>query len=358
MIKPETIKSRIIEIIKKRGPSLPVQIAKEVQMNSLFVSAFLSELADDKRIKVSTLKVGGSPLYFLEGQETQLENFFKFLHSKEYEAVQLLKENKILKDSSQDPAIRVALKSIKDFAYNFKNDDELYWRYLTITEQEIRDRFSEKKSETITINEPVQKPIELKPIITQQESIIENNKTFEKEKKIGVQKEKTEEPIIKTQLSEDLKQKVKDNLEEKPREKPKKEHIKKTIQEKKEILVFYNPLAIKPEPKPEKIRPKSEFVLNTMAFLEKTGFKILEEKEFSKKEYLCLAETNTDLGPVAFLTISKDKKSVSDSDLDNLLRKAQSIPLPALYLAPGELTKKAKEYQKKYYSILKFKKIE
>ena len=127
MLIAHDVHNKIIDTLKRRGPSLPIQIAKEVNLSSLFVSAFLSELADDKRVKVSSLKVGGSPLYFLEGQEEQLEKFHKFLHPKEAEAFLLLKSNKLLKDSNQDPAIRVALRAIKDFSYGFKIGEDIYW---------------------------------------------------------------------------------------------------------------------------------------------------------------------------------------------------------------------------------------
>ena len=89
------IHDKIISILRIGGPSLPVRIAKELGMSSLFVSAFLSELAGQKRIKISNLKVGGSPLYFLDGQEEKLENFYKFVHPKEGEAFLLLKGKKI-----------------------------------------------------------------------------------------------------------------------------------------------------------------------------------------------------------------------------------------------------------------------
>jgi len=55
---------RILEILREKGPSLPINVAKELEMNSLFISAFLSELSSQKRVKISHMKVGGSPLYF------------------------------------------------------------------------------------------------------------------------------------------------------------------------------------------------------------------------------------------------------------------------------------------------------
>src|SRR4030042_1495973 len=116
------LKEKIISFIQLRGPSLPVHIAKETGLSILFASAFLSELFNEKRINISNLKVGSSPLYFISGQEPQLENFSKYIKSKEKEAFLLLKEKRILKDSELHPAIRVALREIRDFAIPFKKD--------------------------------------------------------------------------------------------------------------------------------------------------------------------------------------------------------------------------------------------
>ena len=72
------IKEKIIFVFKKRGPSLPVHVAQETGMSILFASAFLSELLAEKKIKISNMKVGSSPLYFISGQEFMLEKFSEF----------------------------------------------------------------------------------------------------------------------------------------------------------------------------------------------------------------------------------------------------------------------------------------
>ena len=73
---------KIIDILKSKGPGLPVQIASQVGISSLFAGAFLSELAGGKEVKISKMKVGGSPLYFLNGQEKELEKFYTYLPHK------------------------------------------------------------------------------------------------------------------------------------------------------------------------------------------------------------------------------------------------------------------------------------
>ncbi len=43
-----TARKKIIDILKAKGPSLPVQIARETELTSLFAGALLSELAKEK----------------------------------------------------------------------------------------------------------------------------------------------------------------------------------------------------------------------------------------------------------------------------------------------------------------------
>lgn len=175
MLKANDTHKKIIEILRIKGPSLPIQISKQIGLSSLFVSAFLSELAGEKRIKISNLKVGGSPLYFLDGQQEQLEKFYKYLHPKEAEAFLLLKEKGILKDSEQTPAIRVALRSIRDFAMGFKKDDEIFWRYAFVPENRIMELLKKapepkKIKEKIKLEAQKAKPaIEIRPLKIQGE---------------------------------------------------------------------------------------------------------------------------------------------------------------------------------------------
>ena len=165
------IKERIISLLKMNGPSLPVHIAKGTGQSILFASAFLSELFYEKKISISNIKVGNSPLYFIQGQEPQLERFYTYLNSKEKEAFLLLKDKKFLKDSEQQPAIRVALREIKDFAIPFKNQEEIYWRYFIVPEEEFNKEEERKIKKEILPEEKTEK------------KDLEELKIFEKENK-------------------------------------------------------------------------------------------------------------------------------------------------------------------------------
>lgn len=290
MIENSEIHDKIIRIIQEKGPSLPIRISKQIGMSSLFISAFLAELTESKKVKMSNLKVGGSKLYHLPGQEEQLENFHKYLHTKEIEAFLLLKKKGILRDSEQEPAIRVALRSIRDFSRGFKHNNEIFWRYLTLSEQEAIDKIDKK------VKNPKEEKTILKPS----------------------QKTTTKTP-------------------------------------KKQEEEFKNPLA-KSDKKPKKEKAKSEFVQRIVEILNKR-YQIIEEKDYKAKEYNCITEVKSELGVINFFTRAKDKKIISETDVKKLLSEAQSIPLPALIIYTGNLSKKAEEYISKYLSIFKSKKL-
>jgi hypothetical protein len=315
MIQVNEAHSKIMSILERRGPSVPMQLANEMHLNSLFISAFLSEMVDGGKIRVSNLKVGGSPLYFIDRHEPQLERFYTYLAPKEAEAFLLLKKNKVLKDRDQEPAIRVALRSIKDFSFSLSFDEELYWRYYLVPELEARTLLTAMKTPpVIEKKEEPQAPEMRKEIVIQ----------------IPVQEKIVEKEPVKTKA--------------------------KKTSKKPEDEMFENPLVIKREVV-KKEKAKSAFVLKVIEFVNKHSIKLVEEKEHKAKEYLCIVEINSELGPLNFYTCAKDKKIISEDDVKKLLSDAQKIPLPAFILYTGEMSGKAKEYLKKYSSILKAKKI-
>ena len=138
MINIQEKKNKIISFLKIAGPSLPVRIAKTIEMEPIFTSAILSELLDAKQIKTSFMKIDASPLYLLSGQEQKLEDHTENLKPIEKEALLKLKENKTLSDENEEPSIRVALRNIKDFAIPHKNQDKITWEYAFPTEEETQ----------------------------------------------------------------------------------------------------------------------------------------------------------------------------------------------------------------------------
>lgn len=216
---PAEIKEKIIQILANRGPMLPVYISKEINLESIFTSAFLSELVSEKRIRISNMRVGSSPIYFIEEKTPEIEKFGLYLKSKEKEAFLLLKEKKFLDDEKLEPAIKVAIREIKDFAIQFENEGKLIWRYFTVQES----NFKEQKDKL-----PVEiKSVEIKEINSQQELKkkervkkvrktlkTKTNKFFEKVKEF-LSNKNIEIKTIEKIGTKELIVKVKENEEEK-----------------------------------------------------------------------------------------------------------------------------------------------
>src|SRR3989338_1800717 len=138
MAEDRNVNQRVLEIVRRKGPLVPAQVSVEVGTSSLIVSAMLSELASGRQVRISSVKVGGSPLYYAPGQEEKLQRYVKYLHEKEVKAYELLKSKLVLQDDVLEPVMRVALRQIKDFSLplNVQTPDggvKLFWKWYMLS---------------------------------------------------------------------------------------------------------------------------------------------------------------------------------------------------------------------------------
>ncbi len=311
----DTIKV-ILEFLKRRGPSLPIHIAKETNLNTLFAGAFLSELYKEKELKISNMKVGSSPLYYIEGQEELLGNFVQHLPSKEKEAHDLLKKQEILEDTSQTPAIRVALRNLKDFAIPYKMNDKIIWRYMTSDKpiEEIMNKMQQPK--------PIQKSIIKPKAIT---------KTINKPEITAEQlKEQAEIEIEKEIIQENS-----------PLQKDIEENEEKTDVIDEEIVELSLKSKIKKliATKPKKLAPKDKFLEQIKDYLKKKNVDIIEIEKHDKKQIAARVKIKTQ----AYMLIAFNKKRFDESDLLKTYRKYGEEEIPFYFLSKGELSKKTEE---------------
>ncbi len=317
------LKEKILEFLQRRGPSLPVHIAKETGLSILFASAFLSELVSDKEVKISYMKVGGSPLYFIPSHASQIERFSQHLKSKEKDAFLLLKEKKFLKDSFQEPAIRVALRSIRDFAIPFERNSELFWRYIAVQEEEFK--VEETKDEVIIKEEP--KEIEEKTIIIEEkEEQIEEEESKPEIKESGIIVE--EKPITKKRQTKEPKLEIFDKKEKKPAQK---KPVKKKAPKHNEKFF-------------EKIKE----------FLEKKSIDILGIEGFEKNELILRIKE----GKTEKLLMAYNKKRITENDLITASKKSSEMNLPYLILSLGELPKKLSNFIEAVQNLSSMEKID
>ncbi len=291
------LKEKILSILQKRGPSLPVHIAKEIDLSMLFASAFLSELVSEKKIKISNMKIGNSPIYFLPGQESMLEKFSQYLKSKEKEAFILLKEKKFLKDKNQDPAIRIALRTIKDFAIAFKKNEEIIWRFFTVSETEFII------------------PKTIKPAILEHKQNISG--PLLTDKKISEKNESIKEEKL--------------NIFDKPYEKKKRALRKKSIK-KKQNDKFFNQIK---------------------EFLSKRTIEILDIESFNKNDVILKIKNKNE----EQLLIAYNKKRINENDIIKAHKKALELNLKYIILSLGEPLKKLTNLIEALKNLEKIEKI-
>ena len=385
------IREKILSILRMKGPTIPVYIAQDTGISMLFASAFLSELLSDKLIKMSHMRVGNSPIYYVAGQEHQLEKYSNYLKSKEKEAFFLLQEKKFLRDSEQSPAIRVALREIKDFAFPFRRANETFWRYLTAKESEF-------KTDVKSIEE--HQYIEAKPKSFDKqereigEKIIKDIK-IEDIEEIRKEKEKLEK---KQQLPEDIKEEIEKEIEEeieeeeeyiklplhtrKPTQEKTKE-IEKQAQEKtkdkfeelEEIKEKLEIISEKKKPtkeKPEKAKTKektkpqkttkkkvaqkqdNKFFDKIKEFLSKETVEILNVESFNKNEILLRIKSEGS----EKLLVAYNKRKISDTDIINANKKASQLNLKYVILSMGEPSKKLTNLIEASQNLDKMEKIE
>ena len=303
-------RDRAINFVKSHGPVLPFQIAKEINTNILMASAHLSELVASNILKVSHIKVGGSPLYYAPGQEPLLQKYSSNLNEKEKKVYDLLSQKKIVLDSELEPVVRVALREIKDFAIPLQVTSEsknyIFWKwYLT-----------PKNEAELIVNQAIA-DIEKAEKGLQFESIRDKHIEVEIEKKIGDAITPSQKPLELVQqfqqeiLKPIVKQDIKDDLY-------------------KTMIDFF-----------EKNR------INVQSF------------EIIKKnlEMDFIIDIPSAFGSLTYYCKSKTKKRVNDSDLSSAYLKGQLKKLPVLFLSRGDLSKKAAEMLKNELKGLNFKKI-
>ena len=215
----EVEKTRILTFISKSGPIVSNTIAKSLNLNSFLTAALLSELFNEKKINSSTIRVGGSALYYLNGQEEQLERFTSFLGHKEKEAYVLLKKEGVLQDKLLDPAIRVAIRGVKDFAVPLSvkkgNEELLFWKFRFFADSDkkinelikAQDKNAQpevKKEEAIA--EPIKEAKPKKKVSASADKILEKwtveNKVIIRELMLAKGKDAKARVVVKSEIGE------------------------------------------------------------------------------------------------------------------------------------------------------------
>lgn len=319
------IKEKALQIVRMRGPLLPVQITKELGTNVMMASALLSELVDSKALKLSNTKVGGSPMYYVAGQEAKLQSLRDKLNDKQQRAFDMLKQAKVLRDSEQEPVIRLSFRDIKDFAHQLNvtsdNRTEIFWKWYLVPDAEAEPIIKEM----LGMNKKAQKEVEQKAKAEVQKHLEEIESNL---KKLDEQKKPIE-------------QKVKEQIAKKPRQSKKKEQTMLPV----EIT----------DNKPDET---DAFMMKVASYFAQNSIELANIKQIRKdSDFECTIKIPTAVGSIAYFCKAKDKKKITDSDLSMLYVQSQMRKMPVLLVTTGEVTKKAQELLTKEFKNITIKTI-
>lgn len=294
MIDIQQKKNKILEFLKNTGPSLPVRIARAIEMEPVFTSAILSELLNSKEIITSHMKIGASPLYLLPNLKKQLEEKTSNLKSIEKEAQEKLKSKKIIIDEDEEPATRVALRNLKDFAIPFKFKEKITWKYAFAPQEEINKILSPKKKESAAEPEP---------------SV---PKTWETKRKETIQ----------------------------------------TKKESKKIESIFEKSKKANEPNKEKQTNKT-FLKEVETFLKEQNTKITAIEEVDKKKVTATTESNSQ----QIMLFAFNKKRITEVELLKCYKHAKKVNLPYHIITKDNPTKKMSETIDAYKKLIKIEKL-
>jgi len=276
------------------------------------------------------MKIGSSSLFYIQGQEAQIENFIEHLNPREKEAFFLIKNSQILEDDKQTPVMRVALRAIKDFAIPFKitsnNIDKIFWKYhLTKDEefdkkvQKILNPFAEQEEPKKDLGSPQGESLQQgEELRSKRESRDKVPKKSEGDTEKKVENEQTAEIPL--------------------------------IEEPDEIISQEN------RQKPKK-QASSEFAERIREYLAAKDIEILSTILEKKKEFMAKIRADTLFGKQEYYLIAKDKKKINETDITIALQKAQTEKMIALILSPGDIDKKASPHAKEWRNLIKFEKV-
>ncbi|MBI2141260.1 hypothetical protein HYU16_02445 [Candidatus Woesearchaeota archaeon] len=339
------ITDRVKQLVRMRGPLIPSQISKEIGTNILMASAILSELASKGDVRISNVKIGGTPLYYVQGQEQKLQNYTSNMHQKEKEAYEQLKESGVLKDAILEPVIRVALRQIKDFAKpieaNSDGNVELFWKWYLMPNEEAETaikkmlgyREEAAAATASATNQAAQKPM-IEPVAGTQTTLTPQQSAIKEPMPTtaATTAPAALSPTPKQQLQQPLTQPIPETVQKRRRQQPTQKATAPDNLFAKELAEFFTNNNIEIETDLLAAKPKK-----------------------SEKEYIVLLSSS--VGKLRHYCIAKSKKIITDADVSSALVQGQLKKLPVMLLIKGELSKRAQELLAKDVGAVIVKKI-
>ncbi len=350
------MQDQILDFLKVTGPTTPTRVAKIIRSDIIIGSAHLSDLASQGKVRISNLKIGGSPLYYLPGQEAQLYQFASSnLNPKDFAVLERLKNEEVLREAELDLLAKVALRSLKDFAVPLQvrtpDRAELFWKWYLLPD----DATNQLVRKILYPPQPVL-PINPQPVT--EERLLEQHEALPVVPLISIPAHSNKVEMITERVASTTTAMVQNSSEEKERtgiteakrvrtrkQSEPEYHGKQTILgDKGETLPAQTdeprvkPTGKRKAPDPDRFLPEIE------RFFQELNITIQEQDVVRKNaDFGLVIKVPTVVGKMTYYCKAKKKARCDEKDLSAAYVEAQMKKLPLLFLYSQDLTKKAQE---------------
>lgn len=327
------MKEDILGFLERNGPSVPATIASSLRKDSVLVNAVLSELIRDKKVYLTDMRYGRSRLHYLAGQEAQLDSFIDKLNEKDRATARKLKEARVLRDSEVEPLTRVSLRNIPDFAVplevSFNQRREVFWKWHLLSSDEAVNRIKEMlgvKDEEVASSRHA--PEEMHTTEPEKDSSETEASAAERDEYPGEAESsaKAEEKVKPQSHQEQEEPAASADGESAEEHRPEEEtytHDSQGLLETETDDPFGN---------------------EVISFLKEKDIRVIRCDVERKGTDLDLEViVPSPVGGLRYYCKARKKKSIDDGDLAAAYVTALMRKLPALFVTPGTLTKKAQE---------------
>jgi hypothetical protein len=309
-------KEEIFQVIKVKGYVIPSDLTRQFRLDTFMIGALLSDLVREKKLQISRVKIGSSPVYYILEQREKLQDLYSYLSEKDKQTYQLLKKELVLCDAEQTPLVRVSLRNIKDYAKPIEvtvaGQTQLFWKWYLTTDTEVHATIATLFNRKFP--QHPQKTPEEKKIVLQAPSI---------EKQPVLLQEKQREPLRKQKLQK------KQPSEKRIVQEPVPDAVQHHLSFEEHVVS-----------RPPVFESNDPFAHVVQDYFQTKQIQLVHLKTIKRGELECLVKVPSSLGAITYYCKAKKKKSCTEGDLATAFVAAQLRKLPALFLTTGQIPKK------------------
>lgn len=164
------IENTIISVLKEQGPLLPVDIAKNANLNTWVISAILADLKKENKINQSKSKIGASSLYYLpEHKDKLFESVLSHTNPEIKAKINQVKSAQVIFDDELSTEDKAHFKEypdlIEDVEVNLMGTHIICWKWWSVADEEVLSFVKTKLSKFKNEYKQPEPEQQLKPII-------------------------------------------------------------------------------------------------------------------------------------------------------------------------------------------------